>query len=510
MSPKKTILLLLLLLLVLGLVGAYVLWQKRFGEPLDFAGEPRDFAKEEDHFKYGSIGSDNLTRGLPFWIWKVLPEMFPDHLPKTGKGGYEAFGLIVEPGIDRPIGFSKRRIWNYIDLVGPNCAFCHVSTIRKTADGPPETVLGMPGNTVDIEKFFFFLFDTAKDRRFTVSNVMKHVEKANPKMGFLERVVYRVLIYVYRRKVRCLEQEFAFLKDMPAFGPGRVETWTPYKRTLVVPALPVSVAGITDFPSIWNQKPRVNHKLHWDGNNDVLKERNIIAALGVVGRDFEALDYPRLKRITEYIMDLQPPKYEEMIPDDKYKINPELRKTGEGIYQEHCADCHDKTNPSAVSRPGAPKKRFGEVVAVEELGTDRNRVDAFTEDLEGELNKVGPIFVMGGTDSWMLRNFKRTNGYVNTLLDGIWLRAPYLHNGSVPTLWDLLNKPDQRPKKFYRGNDVYNWSDGGFKADVAKANGRQFFKYDTAKPGNSNAGHLYGTDLSDDKKRALIEYLKTL
>jgi hypothetical protein len=500
-SPKKIILFALLLLAVLGLIKAYWLWQDRFGEPLDFADEPVDFAKEEDHFKYGSIGSDNLTRGLPFLIWKVLPEMFPDHLPKTGKGGYEAFGLIVEPGIDRPIGFSKRRIWNYIDFVGPNCAFCHVSTIRGTADGPPETILGMPGNTVDIEKFFFFLFDTAKDPRFTISNVMSHVEKANPDMGFFERVVYRVLIYVYRRKVRCLEQEFAFLKDMPAFGPGRVETWTPYKRTLVVPALPVSVAGITDFPSIWNQKPRVNHKLHWDGNNDVLKERNIIAALGVVGRDFEALDYPRLKRITEYIMDLQPPKYAKMIPEDQedLRINQELVEKGRGIYKKYCFSCHN---------PGG--ERFGEVVSVEELGTDRNRVDAFTEDLEGELNKVGPIFVMGGTDSWMLRKFKRTKGYVNTLLDGIWLRAPYLHNGSVPTLWDLLNKPDQRPKKFYRGNDVYNWSDGGFKADVAKANGRQFFEYDTAKPGNNNAGHLYGTDRSDDEKKALIEYLKTL
>jgi hypothetical protein len=114
---------------------------------------------------------------------------------------------------------------------------------------------------------------------------------------------------------------------------------------------------------------------------------------------------------------------------------------------------------------------------------------------------------MGGTDSWKLRNFKKTNGYVNTLLDGLWLRAPYLHNGSVPTLRDLLNKPDQRPKKFYRGNDVYNWSDGGFKAD---APGREFFEYDTAKPGNNNGGHLYGTDLSDDEKNALIEYLKTL
>ena len=139
----------------------------------------------------------------------------------------------------------------------------------------------MPGNTVDIKEFFLFLSSTLReDPRFTVSNVMSHVEKVNPNMGFLERVVYRVLIYVYRRKVRCLEQEFAFLKDMPAFGPGRVETWTPYKRTLLVPALPVSAPGITDFPSIWNQKVREELKLHlhWDGNNHVLLERNLVAA----------------------------------------------------------------------------------------------------------------------------------------------------------------------------------------------------------------------------------------
>jgi processive rubber oxygenase RoxA-like protein len=503
-SPKKIILFALLLLAVLGLIKAYWLWQDRFGVPLDFADEPVDFAKEEDHFKYGSIGSDNLTRGLPFWIWKVLPEMFPEHLPQTGKGGYEAFGLIVEPGIDRPIGFSKRRIWNYIDFVGPNCAFCHVSTIRKTADGPPETVLGMPGNTVDIEKFFFFLFDTAKDRRFTVSNVMRYVERANPDMGFMKRMVYRVLVYIYRRKVICLSREFDFLKTMPEFGPGRVETWTPYKRTLLVPALPVSAPGITDFPPIWNQKVREELKLrlHWDGNNPVLLERNLVAASGVVGRDLKALDLPRLRRVTKYIENLKPPKYKEMIPEDREDLRikqQELIAKGIDIYQKNCFECHD---------PGG--ERFDKVERVERLGTDRNRVDAFTEDLEGELNKVGPIFVMGGTDSWMLRNFKRTKGYVNTLLDGIWLRAPYLHNGSVPTLRDLLKKPDQRPKKFYRGNDVYDWDNVGFKWDVPEQNGRTFFLYDSAEKGNDNGGHIYGTELPEDEKDALIEYLKAL
>ena len=183
----------------------------------------------------------------------------------------------------------------------------------------------MPANTVDIKEFFLFLFKTAKDPRFTVSNVMSHVEKVNPKMGFFDRVVYRLLIYIYRRKVRCLEQEFNFLEGHARIWPGPSRDVDALQRTLLVPALPVSAPGITDFPSIWNQKLREDLKLHlhWDGNNPVLLERNLVAASGVVGRDLKALDLPRLQRITEYIMDLQPPKYEEMIPDDKYKINPE-------------------------------------------------------------------------------------------------------------------------------------------------------------------------------------------
>jgi hypothetical protein len=97
-------------------------------------------------------------------------------------------------------------------------------------------------------------------------------------------------------------------------------------------------------------------------------------------------------------------------------------------------------------------------------------------------------------------------------LDGIWLRAPYLHNGSVPTLRDLLEPSADRPRVFYRGNDVYDAQRVGFVSEHAAQGTTKYFRFDTSLPGNSNAGHegrYYGTTLAPDDKDALVEYLKT-
>ena len=93
-------------------------------------------------------------------------------------------------------------------------------------------------------------------------------------------------------------------------------------------------------------------------------------------------------------------------------------------------------------------------------------------------------------------------------LDGIWLRAPYLHNGSVPTLRDLLKPPEERPKVFYRGYDVYDFDNVGFVSDGPEVE-RLGFRYDTSKKGNGNQGHEYGTNLSQKEIDDLLEFLKT-
>jgi hypothetical protein len=80
----------------------------------------------------------------------------------------------------------------------------------------------------------------------------------------------------------------------------------------------------------------------------------------------------------------------------------------------------------------------------------------------------------------------------------------------VPTLADLLEPPEARPKVFYRGYDVYDPVKVGFRTDVAEEGGRRYFRFDTKLDGNGNRGHLYGVKLPPADKKAIVEYMKRL
>lgn len=97
-------------------------------------------------------------------------------------------------------------------------------------------------------------------------------------------------------------------------------------------------------------------------------------------------------------------------------------------------------------------------------------------------------------------------------LTGIWATAPYLHNGSVPTLYDLLRPPHLRPRSFYVGTRRFDPKHVGYRTEKAPDNQFEFRTHDDAGrpiPGNDNAGHDYGP-LNEDQIWALVEYMKTL
>src|SRR5262249_25346935 len=140
-----------------------------------------------------------------------------------------------------------------------------------------------------------------------------------------------------------------------------------------------------------------------------------------------------------------------------------------------------------------------------ELGTDRGRFDAFSDAIVARQHEL-----FKGTQ-YEFRHFRKTIGYANLPLDGLWSRAPYLHNGAVPNLRALLTPPAQRPVAFLRGGDVLDPVNGGFEAPACEPGTAEagLVCFDTRQPGNSNAGHAFGTGRSADERRDLLEYLKT-
>jgi len=445
--------------------------------------EPERHADILEHFKYGSIGSEDRA-GVPYSLWLALPSVFPEHLPEGGGQGYERLGFLYEPGRRRPIGTSYREA--PVGQVGLNCAACHTATVRASPSASPRIVAGMPANQFHLQAYINFLRACARDERFTPEVLIPAIRKADPDFSRGDEVLYRTFVIPRTREaLRRIDDDFAWMDRRPPQGPGRVDTFNPYKTLFRIADPGERTVGTVDLPSLWNQRVREGMSLHWDGNNDKVEERNISAAIGA-GASESSLDEPSMARLAEWIKDFGPPPY------PRTRIDQRRAARGAVVYREQCSACH-----------ALDGERVGQVTPIEQVGTDRERLDSFTPELARNMN------TLGRGRPWAFRHFVKTKGYANSPLDGLWLRAPYLHNGSVPDLRSLLSPTAERPRVFYRDYDVYDWARVGFVTRGPDAE-RRGFRYDTEVRGNGNGGHLYGTQLSPEDKEDLIEYLKGL
>ena len=444
---------------------------------------PEVHANIDDHFKYGSIGGELF----PYWIWLVLPDLFPEYLPDRAGDGYARMGFISESDSPRgrPIGVSYRE--RPIPMVGLNCAACHAGVVRESQGAAPQIVLGMPANKFSLQEYLDFWFNAAKDERFDADTLIPAIREANPDFTFLDSLFYRfVVIPRVKDTLRERSDDFSWMSKFPPSGPGRTDTFNPYKVAYGV-GQPTET-GTADLPSLWNQRVRDGMNLHWDGDNSSLAERNLNAAIGAAGiRGAEdLLDFEAIIRVADWISDFGPPDF------PRERIDASRAETGAAVYQTHCAVCH-----------ALDGELVGQVTPIEQVGTDPSRLNSFTQELANRLNMT----FTGRPQSYS--NYRKTNGYANMPLDGIWLRGPYLHNGSVPTLRDLLEPPERRPKVFNRGYDVLDFDNVGFVSSRPESEPPFGFIFDTSLEGNGNQGHLYGTQLSPADNEALLEFLKT-
>lgn len=455
------------------------------------------FANEGERFKYGSIGAEN-ARGIPYWIWLVLPRVFPDLMP--GAGGYKSFGIVWEPGQEIPVGFSKKTIG--FPRIANNCAICHVGTWRASASDLPHVVIGAPAHTSDLQSMIRFLTNCAADPRFNADTLLGQIERET-KLSLVDRLIYRfALIPLTRSALQRQATQMAWMNrpGWPDWGKGRDDPMNLTKYFMT--SQPVdNTTGQADFPSVWNLKIRKGDGLflNWSCDTPAVRSVLIDSALGLGAAPdptvpLDTLNWKlerrawfvnRMAELDDYLSALAPPPY-------PFPVDAALAAQGKRLYAQSCASCHEPGQPS-TNRP----------IPIAEIGTDRNRMDTWNQAAADQANeKVKEIGIIRP-------NMVKQQGYQSPPLDGLWMRAPYLHNGSVPTLRELLAPVEGRTKVFYRGYDVYDPVGVGFVTSGAAAE-REGWREDTAVRGDGNQGHTYGTELSAQDKNALLEYLKTL
>jgi len=206
--------------------------------------------------------------------------------------------------------------------------------------------------------------------------------------------------------------------------------------------------------------------------------------------------------IRAYLQNLDVPRY-------PFSIDQALAGEGKAIYERTCMRCH--------GGPAESDSYPNKLIELDRIGTDPTLATAFA-----------PQGVEHYLESWFAREHGPQGepyhglgggGYQAPPLNGVWATAPYLHNGSVPTIHGVLKSSD-RPGVFtrsFRGAvGEYDRIKVGFKVTVLKPNAISNLSsidrrriYDTSQPGRGNRGHTFGDTLTETARMALIEYLKT-
>jgi mono/diheme cytochrome c family protein len=254
-----------------------------------------------------------------------------------------------------------------------------------------------------------------------------------------------------------------------------------------------------DTPPWWHMKRK--RTMYYDGRTDAGSVRTSMQFL--LGEksleDLKALE-PTFRDIQAFFKSLQPPKY-------PFPIDTAQAARGAEVFRSACVRCHGTY--------GADGKYPNKIVPLDVIGTDPARSVGLSDRLVAHYNKTW-LGAASPVDA------KRT-GYQAPPLDGIWATAPYLHNGSVPTLHAVLTS-SSRPERYTRPPSTdfahYDEKNVGWKfrevsADELASTARRSpfqakFIVDTARFGMNNGGHTFGDDLSEDERMDLIEYLKTL
>jgi len=340
-----------------------------------------------------------------------------------------------------------------------DCMVCHGGSIGGTS------YVGLPNTQIDYETFFQDIF-RADGRRMPVIPFVLNSARGTTNAGMMS-----VVLLSFRNA------------DLS-------------RRTFPVPM--GSNLPELDAPPWWVLKHKT--RMYYDGRTPAASARAnmqfLLAEKSLA--EFQELE-PTFRDIQAYLLSIEPPEY-------PFPIDAARADRGRVVFEKSCARCHGMYG-EMVSYPG-------KIVPLDVVGTDPARILGMADRAVAHYNstwfaEIHPV----PTDE--------EDGYQAPPLVGIWASAPYLHNGSVPTL-DALLDSTTRPRRFTRPPSTdfehYDVKKVGWKfeevadspAGSKRNNHADHFIYDTSRYGLGNGGHAFGDKLGKGERADLIEYLKTL
>jgi mono/diheme cytochrome c family protein len=494
---------------------------------------------------FSSFGS----RLLPTAWLKVLEQAHSQDRFMTD-AHLDALGFLVQSSTAQnpngfPVGFTHEADAQGRDWTGLGCAACHTGELRYHGqrirlDGGQGTLDFDAFEGALVDSIDATLADAAKFARFADALNVDGAQRENLKdeLGAVDATL------ATRHRMNHV--------DVP-YGHGRLDAFGQIFNAVAVQFLGVpgnrrAPDAPVSFPVLWDA-PHLD-VVQWNGSAPNAGPgpllQNVTTALAVYGSldisHREGLDgyssnvdFAHLAQIQDDLYALRAPQWPAAIFG---ALDTSRVAHGRQIYAQQCVTCHQLSD-----RNNAKRELKATLTPIADVGTDPRMVNnflqsksstgAFAGRKEGVV--LGTVFdaqaqtadiVVHAAVGAALRHplaamRDAIAGYHKVIkaavdshpdyykarpLSGVWCSAPYLHNGSVPSLAELLKPPAERVTLFYVGSREFDPLNVG----VAVAASEHASAFDTALAGNSNAGHTYGTALSDADKRDLLEYLKSL
>jgi len=410
------------------------------------------------------LNGDYVNSGIPANLFRLV---FPDGdnlLNREGKS------------IDLPFDYNQVSNPNGIEVVSPNCMQCHAGFVNN------EFVVGVANMNVD------FTFDNSAISSLLNLQIqnMYGIDSPEYKAYFpFHQAINKAGGFLITETVGSNSADKLALV-LGAHRDGETLEWVDDAQyeipEEVIPA---------DVPAWWLLKKKNAMFSTGIGRGDFGRIMMASSVLTLKDTSEARLTDEQFINVAEYIKQLEAPSYPEAIDTD-------LASKGKLLFEASCSKCHGT---------------YGEDEFYPNIIVDQALLQ--TDSLLTKSNFAYQSFAYWYNNSWFSKGefggkLVPGNGYLAPPLDGIWATAPYLHNGSVPSLEAVLNS-EKRPKYWRRepSNSDYDFDILGiyFSTEMSKIDK---FTFDTTLPGYSNNGHYFANFMTDSEKNSILEYLKML